>query len=220
MLTKWIINHLAPNLCVRCGDEGALACEECSDFIATRRAETCYRCNKLSPGFRTCKRCRAHSDIRSVIVSSRFESETKQLIYMLKYENCIDASKPLAQMIYAQLSFSGTYDHLVAVPTSGARLRQRGYNQAYEIAKKLGKMLGTKPLPCLRRVDHKEQIGAGRIARFEQVQGSIKGTGRDLSGKRLLLVDDVVTTGATLHECAKALKEMGAKSIDAAVVAK
>lgn len=221
---KWPINHimayLAPHLCVRCGREGALVCGKCKSFIAIKKAETCFRCNRLSPNSRTCRSCRKSSVIRSVFVASSYQGEVKQLIHQLKYENCIDAAEPLGELLVLRLSRVGVYDFIVAVPSSSRRYRQRGYNQAEEIAKILARKLEIKRLNCLRRVGHAEQVGAGRTLRLEQLKGAIKADGGDLNGANILLVDDVVTTGATIEECGKALKAMGAGSIDSIVAAK
>ncbi|MEX0749026.1 MAG: phosphoribosyltransferase family protein [Candidatus Saccharimonadales bacterium] len=222
MFFKQILKLIAPHTCRRCGATGELVCRDCLPYLDNPRAETCYNCNRLSPSFRTCSRCRKQSQLYRVVVASQYDGLVKELIRYLKYENGIDATTPLARLLATKLvSLEQSYDVITWAPTTARSFRRRGYNQAAELARALARLMD---LPCIEtgyKAGRLRQVGADRKQRLIQVRGSIKLRSTDrVKGLRVLLVDDVVTTGATLNECARLLRAGGAKRVDAVVVAK
>jgi ComF family protein len=115
----------------------------------------------------------------------------------------------------------GAFDGLVPVPLHPSRLRERGYNQARLLAAEIG-LVHRKPVlePLKRCRATKPQWNLGRGERGRNVSGGIKAAPGSAKGLRLLLIDDVCTTGATLEECARALREGGAESVGAFVFAR
>lgn len=109
-----------------------------------------------------------------------------------------------------------TFDVVVAVPVATPRLRQRGYNQAEVIARQVSKELRVPYRQALWRARTTQQVGKTRSERLAGVEG-VFGTRGNLRGKSVLLVDDVVTTGATLNACATALRVAGAAATWGAV---
>ncbi len=112
---------------------------------------------------------------------------------------------------------------LVPVPLHAARLRQRRYNQAAVLAIALARLTG-RPLGldvlCRWRATRKLE-GLSAVERREELADAISlNRGADVAGKRVLLVDDVMTTGATAHQCAVALREGGAKRVDVLTLAR
>jgi predicted amidophosphoribosyltransferase len=105
------------------------------------------------------------------------------------------------------------------VPTASKRVRQRGFDHAELLAKKFALLRGLPFRNLLKRVSQSRQFGADRITRKQQIKGVFKYNYR-LSGEIVLLIDDVVSTGATIEESAKFLKEAGAKRIHVAVFAR
>jgi competence protein ComFC len=112
------------------------------------------------------------------------------------------------------------FDTITYVASTGASQRQRGYNQAKIIAKELSIITGLPLQNMLLRQSHQDQIGLNRAQRLAGVQGNFVPTSYSAHGKRILIVDDVVTTGATLNECARILKENGASRVWGVAVAK
>lgn len=157
-----------------------------------------------------------------MVTASHYEGVVKELIYSLKYSNTIDASYPLARLIAQRLGDpTRHYDLMTWVPASSRRFRQRGYNQAAKITIELAAMTGLPYRELLYRRGSTRQVGSGRSKRLQQLSGQIYvNSNQTIKGQRVLLIDDVVTTGGTLSECARVLYEDGAKTIDAAVVAK
>jgi ComF family protein len=112
-------------------------------------------------------------------------------------------------------------DYIVPVPMFPNRVLRRGFNQSAELARMLGKVLDQKPLMGgLRKIrDTQVQSSLGRVARRRNVTGVFEAS-RLVSGTRVLLVDDVMTTGATLTACARACLDAGAVGIDVFVLAR
>lgn len=117
---------------------------------------------------------------------------------------------------------SGAYDLLVWVPVSRLRRLRRGYDQTELIARSLSRELGLKRVSALKKIRHtRPQSG---IKGFEDRKANVQGAYRvtvpeKVAGKRILLVDDILTTGATMSEAARMLKEAGAKEVHGAAVA-
>lgn len=222
MFFKQVLKLIAPHTCRRCGTTGELVCPTCLPYLDNPRAETCYSCNRLSPSFRTCRRCRSQSQLHRVVVASQYDGLVKELIHYLKYENGIDAIGPLSELLETKLScLSHHYDVVTWAPTTARSFRRRGYNPAAELARALARLLN---IPCIEtgyKMGRLRQVGADRKQRLTQARGSIMIRNPErVAGLRVLIVDDVVTTGATLNECARLLRAAGAKRVDAVVVAK
>ena len=212
-----LISLLAPHHCLGCQAEGALLCRKCS-LRLQHLPERCYRCRKLSTGGRTCKACRRTSKLYAVLVGLSYEGLVKDTIWQFKFHSGHAADKPLARLMLTRLQQS--YDMVVPVPTATLRTRQRGYDQAVLLARELGSLTGFPVVNVLHRSGQAHQVGASRRQRLEQLKRAFwTHSGVDLTNKHILLVDDVVTTGATLEAAAEALKAAGAAKVSAVVVA-
>lgn len=109
---------------------------------------------------------------------------------------------------------------LVPVPTATSRVRQRGYDQAGLLSQELSRRTGLPSLPLLARCGQDRQVGSGRTERVRHLTGAFRvPAGKDVRGKHVILVDDVLTTGATLEAAAATLHKAGAARVDALVFA-
>ena len=113
------------------------------------------------------------------------------------------------------------FDFITWVPVSAKRKRKRGYDQAEIVAQSVGRELGIKPTRLLKKLrDNPAQSGLQSEQRRANVLGVYAFTGEtDLRGKRILLIDDVFTTGSTAEECARVLKSADASEVHCATVA-
>ena len=213
-----LIAIIAPHRCVGCGDEGSLLCRACGGAL-TRLPARCYRCRAVTKLSRTCRSCRATSALYRVTVGTNYETIAKELVWRLKFQGAQAAARQIAE--YLATIYVG-HDHnilIVPVPTSSKRVRQRGYDQAQLLARELADQLGRRYLPCLARVGQQHQVGASRHQRLTQLTGAFRVKAVGVTGAHILLVDDVLTTGATLQAAARSLKAAGAKRVEAIVFA-
>lgn len=220
MLIEKLISILTPYDCLVCGVEKDLVCGECLPQIIDPKASTCFKCNRLTQDFKTCHVCRRKTKLRRVWVASKYGGYAKALIRKLKFEYARSAAEPLAKIISDQI-ISDQYDVITFVPTATSRIRKRGYNHSLLLAKRVANMLEIPCVPMIGRLGQARQVGAKRKERLNQLKDAFYPLAENkIKDKRILLIDDVLTTGATLHYCAETLKEAGARSIEAAVVAK
>jgi competence protein ComFC len=215
-----LIALVAPFDCLVCNLEGALLCQKCFGKAIITKVATCYRCNKLSAGGATCKSCKSSTKLNGVTVTSHYGGAIKNLIGQLKYERAQSAADVCARLMTPLLN-SSKFDIVVPVPSSPHRIRTRGYNQAALIAKAVARELGLPYSDALLRARDLHQVGLNRQDRLKQVAGlfAVRDKAAILNA-RILLIDDVITTGATMAECAKELRAGGARSIWGAAVAK
>jgi ComF family protein len=141
------------------------------------------------------------------------------LIQALKYQGNLALAPILAGELLHKAD--GLPDCVIPVPLSTKRLRERGFNQALEIARIISKNSGVSLLPnaCSRIIDNPPQAGLPWKERAKNVRGVFR-CDADLRGKIVVLLDDVMTTGATLNELAKAVRKRGAVEANAWVVAR
>jgi len=220
LLVEYIISLYAPHICIECGNESnALLCGHCSSTVP-RVPSRCYRCKAVSRDYETCKRCHAQTPLRKVWVTAPYESIAREVVHRTKYERAQAGAQTMARLTSPLLTGVADDVLLVPVPTASRRVRQRGYDQAVLFARELGELTGLKTARLLARQGQAHQVGAGRTDRLRHLQGAFRVTHPgNIEGKRVILVDDVLTTGATLETAAREFRRAGAKSIDAIVFA-
>lgn len=229
-LVDSFLNRLVPHNCLGCTREGALLCPDCLGQLPPMPPR-CYRCHRPSPGCLTCPECRAASPLHQVRIATVYTGPAKDLIWKLKSAGAKAAAKVMAARMAAVLSETSVPPGpatgpgrrriiIVPVPTASTRARQRGYDQARLLARQLAKHTRQPYLACLARGGQAHQVGAGREQRLSQLEGAFRiTTSRLVRDAHILLVDDVVTTGATLEAAAKILHQAGATRIDAVTFA-
>jgi ComF family protein len=164
--------------------------------------------------------------VHRVMAFLRFSKKGKSqaLLHLLKYKNKPEIGEELGRLYGLSLSqngFSGLWDVLVAVPLHPLKKSRRGYNQSECFARGLSQSLGIPVQELLERRRFTEtQTNKSRLERLNNVeQVFVMQEGIHASGLRILLVDDILTTGATLCSAAQALLEGGAKHVDLATIA-
>ncbi len=209
-----ILSTIAPHECIQCGSEGDLLCQACSQGLLSV-PERCYRCLRSSIGFRTCQACRRQSALYSVRPVTVYNDVAKELIHKLKFEHARAAVVPITDLMRFDLPQTAVLTH---VPTATSRVRQRGYDQSLLIARQLARHTGLSYVPLLTRLGQQRQVGKNRAERHTQMQELFLVRKKQIP-KQIILVDDVITTGATLEACAHKLKEAGAQQVSAVVFA-
>jgi len=219
MLVQKLIELLAPATCVGCANEGDWLCENCRTDSVILPPQACYRCEKLALGGATCRGCLDTGGLMRVTSGAVYQGPVKELIRILKFKRGRSAARVAAWLILQQLPAALDMDLVTAVPISPSRYRERGYNQSELIAKIISRRFGLPYRQTLMRSTSAHQIGLGRSDRLAAIRGSFQAI-RSVDGQRILVIDDVLTTGATLAECAAVLSAAGAKSVEGATVAR
>lgn len=235
---KLILDALFPIFCLSCHKEGYWLCESCFSRIKFLDYQLCPACenNITEKGF-LCPACRAFrkSHLDSLIVAVSYENPAiKALAYNLKYRFVADIAQPLAGLMTQAILANNipVPDFIVPVPLHPRRLRWRGFNQslllAHRISEELTPLLQIEVLEILLR--KKYNRAQMKIKNYEERKENVKdifaltqsenNKAKLIRGKNILLIDDIATTGATLEECAKALKLAGVKYVFAAVIAR
>jgi len=213
-----LIDLISPVECSQCGRPKKSVCDDCWQKLTVTRTPACFWCNSLTQNGKTCPRCSRKTHLTGATVPFRLDGIIKTGIYQLKYSG----DRKSAQLFGTKI---GQYlpdikiDCICYVPSTGKSTRKRGYNQAKLLAKQVSLDTGLPLESLLFRLEHTDQIGLNRSQRLNSVSGNFISRA-SCAGKNVLICDDVVTTGATLNECAYTLKIAGARSVWGLAVAK
>ncbi|MBW3623926.1 MAG: ComF family protein [Armatimonadetes bacterium] len=209
-----------PTRCVACDRLGAgLFCDECRDSVEPIAAPHCERCQEPDePG--RCPGCRHHPPaFRRARVAGRFEGSLRDAIHALKYEQRERVAAPLTDLLAAAWERAPELhgaEAVVPLPIHARRERERGFNQSALLAGELSERIGLPALESVltRPVYRKPQVGLNREERHANVEGVFHVEDPEaITGLTLLLIDDVLTTGATCHAAAQTLMAAGAKEV-------
>ena len=215
-----LIGVLAPHTCLVCRREGSLLCNWCILDAIPALPERCYRCKSISNDSTVCNKCKRLSSLSHVWVRAQYSETAKELIYKIKFARAQAAAKIIAQLL-DEVVLDMPKDTLVTyVPTATSRVRFRGYDQSKLIAKYFAKSHGLKCTTLLVRHGQARQVGSDRKHRIMQAEANYTVAKAALvKNHRILIIDDIVTTGATLESISRLLKKAGAKSVSGAVFA-
>jgi ComF family protein len=216
-----LLDLIYPPRCPGCGVMGQVFCEICQARIEPLRVGACLRCGSPVSGGAMCLACRfPPTPLDDVISTAVFADPLRPAIHDLKYGGVRDLAKPLGERMAAfwpaawQPGRLDAPDLILPVPLHRSRVRKRGYNQSALLARVLGPAVGfpVNETTLIRSRATRPQVGLGATERKENVAGAFV-VRRDVAGQRVVLVDDVCTTGATLEACAAALKAAGAAEV-------
>jgi ComF family protein len=213
------INAFDANLCLDCAQEipvmPANACPLCGSPVRSAldfRRGRCPACRSASWGFDSLTACFSYN------------GTARSLIHQFKYQGRPYLAGTMARLMVTVIHKESVavFDGLVPVPLFPARLREREFNQAWVLAERLSRDVDVPVLSLLERVKNtRSQALLCEKDRRANVEGAFRVfPGQDLSGQRLLLVDDILTTGATAGAAAAALKEAGAEHVAVLAFAK
>ena len=206
-------------------------CEACAEKAAKIEAPFCRLCSQpfdgAIDGTFTCSNCedrRFHFDC----AVSRYRSDgvVRELVHRFKYDRCLYLRQTLAEWLAETLDdariTAHPFDYLVPVPLHAARQRDREFNQAALLAELLAERHGETVLHALKRIRYTTtQTQLDREERRQNLRNAFRVRHpRRVAGSHLILVDDVFTTGSTVDECARVLKESGAASVRVITVAR
>lgn len=225
---NFVLDLIFPAVCQNCGQEGGYLCTPCQELVLPAE-EKCLICDKPATLGKIHDGCRSRNwHLEGLLVAASYRNESiRKLIWYLKYSGIGKIGEVLALLMTDCLAEKNLLDYfsghaVVPVPLHRRRLRWRGFNQTELVARNFAARLGLEYLPILRKIKSTpRQVDLDKQARLENLADSIAcKPGADLAGRKIILIDDVATTGATLNECAKVLKAQGAAEIWGFVVAR
>ncbi len=217
-LGRAALDLVFPPRCVGCGEGGSFLCDRCVAALPFAAGSRCPRCWQPGWDASLCVDCQAappsFDGLRAAFV---YERTARELVHALKYRGMTALAPPMASLLMeAARRHSLEVDLVAPVPLSRLRRRLRGYNQAEALARPLAMelQLPIRPRALERRRDTPPQArSADAEARRRNVTDAFVCRDTSVEGQRVLLVDDVTTTGATLAACAVALRAAGARSV-------
>jgi len=220
----WVERFALPQSCVFCrGPEARTGiCPGCRADLPGREAERCPVCADLSPGGQRCGRCLSEPPAYSRVVTAvSYQFPADAAIQRLKYAGALHLARPLGALLAECVATEPMPDLILPMPLSPQRLRERGFNQALELARVVCGALGlTLDVErCVRARDTPPQVSLPWDERRRNVRGAFQMRGPG-EVARVAVVDDVLTTGATLDELAQVLRRAGAREVVGWVVAR
>lgn len=247
---NFILNLFFPKFCLGCSKEGSWLCPDCQALLDIQEENFCPVCERPTFNFQTHHNCKRETNLEGLFWAVNYNNALiKKLILKFKYEPFAkELAKPLAKILISHFLLSefplknrgrtpaNCQFVLVPIPLTKKRLKWRGFNQAEELAKEISRFYHLPLYNFLIR--EKERVPQMEIKDSQKRKENIKDVfscppkflsekfGRacvfpeKIRGKKILLIDDVCTTRATLEEAAKVLKKSGAKQVWAAVIAR
>ena len=220
-----IADWVYPPVCAGCGKAGFRFCPKCLSEVKVFTGNHCLFCGKPIPfSQKICQKCHGSPLIITDLSSwAEFEGPLREAIHHFKYQQDIGLGDYFCGFLISLIiKRNWQFDLVVPVPVSKSRLKSRGYNQSE---------LLSRPIARYFRVDHttkalirvketESQFSLSVAERNRNMEDAFFGFPAKLNGRRVLVVDDIITTGATMNQCAKALLQAGAKEVYGVSVAK
>lgn len=211
-ISTLLLDLIFPPLCLKCRKFGTLLCKKCNATLA-------FSPTIVEPSVENC----AVDEIRCI---SPFDSVVKSAIIQLKYNSVKDISELLGTWLYENSPLP-IIDFITAVPLHPSRKKERGFNQAELIGKQLSNLTRKLYIELLQKnkATSSQAKTTSREQRFSQLKSAfsihpnLSEPTDFLKGKSILIIDDVVTTGSTFHECALVLKAAGCSQVSGLAVA-
>lgn len=233
MLTKAknaVLDLIFPKHCAGCQSEGVLLCDICKNGLYARMlTPTCPICSFRNGTGVVCKPCRKKTALSRLVAAFPYQEKTvRELLHIYKYNRAREAGPICAEFLIAHarqwhMPFPRTAI-IIPIPLHSARMRERGFNQSEEIGKLFAASFKLSYRgDILQRTKYVQSQVA--CADFRERRKNITGVftahkTAEIQNKTIVLVDDITTSGSTMNEAARILKEAGAKSIWGVVIAR
>ena len=218
------------------GDLGAFVCACCAHRFAEVRSPLCPMCGAVFKSREgedhICEACiRSPRRFHTARAAGIYKGTIRKLIHRLKYNGKIQLARPLGRVLHTAFSRFGdasAIDSVIPVPLHIRRFRERGFNQTYLLVRDWTRLSAQPrvryrilPRALVRHRPTLPQSGLGRKMRIQNVKNAFSlSRGTDVGGQRILLVDDIFTTGTTVEECARVLLKGGAERVDVLTLAR
>lgn len=215
-----LVEFLFPRFCVGCGYLGTYVCSTCEKRMGRVGGRSCYYCGRPSLLGLTHPGCRRTRGIDGTLSIYRYDGLFKKILHESKYKGAITILNTLLKSCGAYpwsevIAWKRMFDpHIMSVPLHANRIRQRGFNQSDSISTLFAQMAMLKTSSCLTRIHDTPHLAmsSDKKTRRNQVRQAFRVSQTPLP-HAIILVDDVITTGATISECARELKKNGVQIV-------
>jgi ComF family protein len=211
-----LLELVFPARCLGCGCLGSVWCAQCNDALEPLRGPLCAVCGEPLPSRSVCRRCSPCSLAFPIRSFARYRGPLARALVRMKYRPSAEMAAVMGEWLGQVVRQAGWRSDLaVPVPLGRGRQRRRGYNQVALIASSLAGTLGIefRPAALQRTRETPSQVGLDADARRRNVQSAFQARPQDVQDKSVCLVDDLMTTGATLAACAEALRLAGCRAV-------
>lgn len=230
-----LLDIIFPKYCVNCKKLGEYLCSDCFSRLSFDTKNICLVCGKPTYNGLTHPGCKRKNGIEGSFTGVVFNSVSKRLVHQFKYKpHLTNLASFLGDLLYESLIQNEEFEKLIQkgldhtyfipIPLSSSKYRKRGYNQAELLAEQLSKKFEFPVANLLIRTrDTRSQVGLKKEERRENMRGAFeinKKLSSDFKDTRIILVDDVLTTGSTFSEAASVLKHHAAREVWAVAFAK
>lgn len=225
-ILDYIWDIFYPKSCIVCGTFGEWVCGEDERLLVAHPLFECPKCRRGQAGVEVCDACRSQALVIKLWVVTQYHSPIiESLIRLLKYHNLTDLVLEIKKLFTSYRDQLQSWDvsvPLIPVPLYWRKKCERGFNQAELIARVAGEVFGNPVrVDLLERIqDHSAQARLSAQERHRNVVGGFKVKNVHNIPKRVILIDDVYTTGATMDACAQALKSVGVEEVWGLVIAR
>jgi len=214
-----VVQIIYPLQCGGCGMNGYVICSECRDFFRmVDEGTACPRCGRWVGKPFVCGECLQDQKwFYRGYFGFYFEDRLREALHAFKFNGRKDVGRYLVFLLRKKiLSFSDTFDCIIPIPVSNRRLKERGFNQSFIIGEEISRMTN-KPIytTVLYKIkETKDQYSLSREERKKNIRDAFAVCNKvSIEGKRILLVDDLFTTGATVHHASRILMDVNTQEV-------
>lgn len=223
-----LLSWFSPHICEGCGKPGRPLCKRCIFNILSKKYVKCVECGKIvEPGVRAqngnlCAGCRKRLPFRRVVVIGERTGILKKLVGNFKYFSRRESANVIAELVANCLPPKLSEQiQLAYVPTAPAHIRERGFDHMKLVARSLARQTNLNLIHVLQRRNNRSQHSAKNLAeRRDQAESAFSLTRGQRLSLKIILMDDIYTTGATVKAAAELLKQAGAQEIWLVIVAR
>lgn len=212
------LSFIAPHYCCGCDKIGTMLCGNCKYNITSEQNFVCIVCHRPTIANCLCNTCRA--DFSHAWVVGERKGVLQRLVGLYKFERAKSAYRDLGDLLLGVLPELPPDTIIVPIPTTSARIRERGYDHMLLIAKYIARARNVACRQLIARQTDTKQRQMGAVQRNIQAKNAFYVPGAVDPDATYLIIDDVITTGATIKYASRCLKRAGAKNIWVAVIAR
>lgn len=218
------VDFIYPPECAGCNSSGEIWCKDCQESVHTITEPICPLCGYPSIKTEICSNCQETPPPYTALRSwAEYEGPLREALHNLKYKNDLELGNVFSSALVTIIrALNWNFDFIIPMPISPNHYKVRGYNQSMVIARPIALALGISIANNLveRNKETRSQVNLNREERFKNLQSAFSANSAKLLNKKVLLVDDICTTGATISSCSKTLKDAGCSEIYCLTVAR